>query len=53
MLYNIYIQSIKDKNDRTLIGERLTERLAERRELTALSRIDRENYFIDTEEVEE
>ena len=49
--YNVYIQAIKDKEDKTLIGENMTEGQAEKREMTGLTRIDRDNYFIKTEEV--
>jgi hypothetical protein len=49
--YNIYITSYKNRKERTLIGKNLNERQAERRTLAGLSNIDRENYFIEEEEV--
>jgi len=49
--YNVYIVSIKNRQAEAKIGEEMTESQAEKRVLTGLSRIDRENYFVGDYEV--
>ena len=45
--YKVQIFSIKNpKKAVATIGENLSEKQADKRQLTGLSRIDRENYFV-------
>lgn len=48
--YNVYIISNKGKVE-SLIGSDLSESSAEKRVMTGLMRIDRENYFVSDVEV--
>ncbi len=49
--FNVEIVEIKTKKVVSVIGKDLTERQAEKREMTGLMRIDRDNYFVRTLEV--
>jgi len=49
--YNVYIVDKKTREIVSTIGTNLSERMAERREMSGLMRIDTDNYFIDTVEV--
>jgi hypothetical protein len=48
ILYRVEIVEIATGEVVSVIGNDLTERQAEKRELTGLSRIDRENFFVRT-----
>ena len=48
--YNVEIVEIKTGKVEAVIGTNLTEEQADKREMTGLMRIDRENYFIRTVE---
>lgn len=49
--YNVEIVSIKTGKVESVIGINMTESRAEKREMTGLMRIDRENYFVRSVEV--
>lgn len=51
-LYRVVIKDLKG-NIVSVIGTHLTEGQADKREMTGLSRIDTNNYFVDTEEEKE
>ena len=46
--FDVVIKEIKTGKVVSTIGVNLNETMAERREMTGLSRIDTENYFVDT-----
>jgi hypothetical protein len=48
--YNVYIVKI-DGGAEAIIGENMTEDKADRREMSGLMRIDRDNYFVGSYEV--
>ena len=49
--YNGYIIAIQDRKDKTLIAENVREERADKMEMIALSRINRDDYFVSIEEV--
>jgi len=49
--YNVEIVEIKTGKVMEVIGTNMTEEKAEKREMTGLMKIDRENYFVRTVEV--
>ena len=49
--YNVYIKEAKTGKIVSTIGENMTEERAEKRLMTGLMRIDKDNYFVDTEEI--
>lgn len=50
--YNVEIVEIATSKVVSVIGKGLSERQAEKRELTGLSRIDRDDYFVRTVKVQ-
>lgn len=46
--FDVVIKNIKTGEVVSTIGEGLSERQAEKREMTGLSRINRDDYFVDT-----
>jgi len=49
-LYRVEIVSIETREVVSIIGRGLTEKKAEQREMTGLSRINREGFFVRTVE---
>jgi hypothetical protein len=52
-IFRVEIVEIKTGKVISVIGTRLTEERAEKREMIGLTRIDRDNYFVRTEEEKE
>ena len=51
--YNVYIKEIKTGKIIETIGKDMSEERAEKRELSGIMRIDRNNYFVSVEKVKE
>ncbi len=50
--FNVYIRQTGTGKIVSTIGENLTEVKAKKRFMTGLMRIDKDNYYVDTREVE-